>query len=73
MKRLVALAIVAFSALAGPAAAAHADTYTREPVPGAAVPVRRPVPLDRANGEYTGHDEPSVLFYSHRPGTGATI
>ena len=47
MKRLVALAVVAISALAWPAAAAHADTYPESPVPGAAVPVPRSVPLDR--------------------------
>ena len=70
MKRLVALAVVAFSALAWPAAAAHADTYTETLCQARPFLCVDPYHSIGADGEYTGHDEPSVLFYSHRHGTG---
>ena len=72
MKRLVVMAVVAIAALAGPAAAAQADANEY----GNSVCQQRPYmcvdPLKSigANGSYTGHDEPSVIFTSKRPGSG---
>ncbi len=68
MKRLVALAVVAISALVGPAAAAHADSY-----PESLCQERAFLCLDpyhSIGSGYTGHDEPTVQFSSNRPGTG---
>ncbi len=71
MKRLVALAVLAVSALAaGPAAVAHADTYSESLCQARPFLCVDPYKSIGTNGQYTGHDEPSVLFYSHRPGTG---
>ena len=70
MKRLVALAVVAISALAGPAAAAHADSYPESLCQERAFLCLDPYHSIGANGEYTGHDEPTVQFSSNRPGTG---
>jgi hypothetical protein len=69
MKRIVALALVVLTALAGPSVA-RADSY------GETLCQERPfMCLDPyfsigENGAYTGHDEPTVQFFSHRPGTG---
>ena len=71
MKRLVALAVLAVSALAaGPAAVAHADSYSESLCQARPFLCVDPYKSIGTNGQYTGHDEPSVLFYSHRPGTG---
>jgi hypothetical protein len=69
MKRIVALALAVLAALVGPAVA-RAESY------GETLCQERPfLCLDPYhsigdNGAYTGHDEPTVQFSSHRPGTG---
>jgi hypothetical protein len=70
MKRFVALAVVALSALAGPATAAHADSYGESLCQERAFLCLDPYHSIGTNGTYTGHDEPTVQFTSHRPGTG---
>jgi hypothetical protein len=72
MKRVsvLLLAVVGLLALAAPAAAAASEGYHES------LCQERPfMCLDKyvsigPNGEYTGHDEPTVQFMSHRPGTG---
>jgi hypothetical protein len=69
MKRLVALAVVAVSALAaGPAAVAHADSYSESLCQERAFMCLDP--YHSIGSGYTGHDEPTVQFTSHRPGSG---
>src|SRR2546430_17492904 len=70
MKRIVVLLAAVVAAFAIPAAAVHADTYTETFCQARPFQCVDPYKSIGANGEYTGHDEPSVLFYSNRPGTG---
>ena len=69
MKRIVALALVVLSALAGPAAA-RADSYGETLCQERPFMCLDPYHSIGDNGAYTGHDEPTVQFSSHRPGTG---
>jgi opacity protein-like surface antigen len=75
MKRLVVMAVTAIAALAGPATAAQADSNEY----GNSLCQQRPFmcvdPMTSigANGTYTGHDEPSVIFQSKRHGTGNNL
>ena len=70
MKRLVALAVVALGMLAAPATAAHADGYGESLCQERPFMCLDPFHSIGKNGAYTGHDEPTVQFNSHRPGTG---
>ncbi len=70
MKRLVVLAVTAIAALAGPAAAAHADEYGNSLCQERPYMCVDPSTSIGKNGTYTGHDEPSVIFTSKKPGTG---
>ena len=70
MKRLVALAVVALGILAAPATAAHADSYGESLCQERPFMCLDPFHSIGKNGAYTGHDEPTVQFSSHRPGTG---
>ncbi len=72
MKRIGALLLAVLPVLALPiwVGLARADSY-----PESFCQERPFMCLDKyksigANGEYTGHDEPTVQFTSHRPGTG---
>jgi hypothetical protein len=69
MKRIVALVLVVVSALVGPAVA-RADSYGESLCQERPFMCLDPYHSIGANGSYTGHDEPTVQFYSHRPGTG---
>src|SRR3954453_19223676 len=69
MKRIVALALVVLSALAGPAVA-RADSYGETLCQERPFMCLDPYHSIGDNGAYTGHDEPTVQFSSHRPGTG---
>ena len=70
MKRLAAMAVVALGLLAAPATAAHADEYGNSLCQERPFMCLDPLHSIGANGTYTGHDEPTVQFSSHRPGTG---
>ena len=69
MKRIVALALVVLAALAGPAVA-RADDYGNTLCQQRPFMCLDPYHSIGKNGTYTGHDEPTVQFISHRPGTG---
>jgi len=69
MKRIVALVLVVVSALVGPAVA-RADSYGESLCQERPFMCLDPYHSIGANGSYTGHDEPTAQFYSHRPGTG---
>ena len=69
MKRIVALALVVLTALAGPAVA-KADSYGETLCQERPFMCLDPYHSIGDNGAYTGHDEPTVQFSSHRPGTG---
>ena len=74
MKRLlaVALAAVPILAVAASGGIARADTDTAAPSLCQAKPYLCLDPYHSigVNGAYTGHDEPSVMFRSHQPGSG---
>ena len=73
MKRLVALAVVAFSALAWPATAAHADTYSESLCQARPFLCLDPYKSIGANGEYTGPRRAvGALLLERGPGTGGT-
>src|SRR6478672_9334178 len=69
MKRFVALALVVLTALAGPAVA-KADSYGETLCQERPFMCLDPFHSIGEDGAYTGHDEPTVQFSSHRPGTG---
>jgi hypothetical protein len=69
MKRIVALALVVVTALVGPAVA-RADSYGESLCQERPFMCLDPYHSIGTNGAYTGHDEPTVQFSSHRPGTG---
>ena len=79
MKRLAAAilslpVVIAPVAVAAPAAA-HSASARSADYPESLCQERPYMCLDKyrsigPNGEYTGHDEPTVQFSSHRPGSG---
>jgi len=72
MKRFVAVLVGVGSmlALAASVGAARADTYHESLCQERPFMCLDPYKSIGTNGEYTGHDEPTVQFMSHRPGTG---
>ncbi|MGN6380333.1 MAG: hypothetical protein ACTHNU_15370 [Gaiellales bacterium] len=64
---LAILPVIAVSASAG---VARGDTYTESLCQERPFLCIDPYHSIGDNGSYTGHDEPSVMFRSHRPGTG---
>ena len=61
---LTMLGLVAAAVFAAPALAAHSLCQDNAPL---CTEVVNPI---GEYGAYTGHDEPSLLFYSHKPGSG---
>ena len=71
MKRIAPIiAVLAALMLPGATAAASTAAYHESLCQERPYLCVDPLRSIGVNGEYTGHDEPSVLFTSNRPGTG---